>query len=87
MVFLSLPENHPTLNGLVQWGPINWRGHVTPKIRLAGQWLERAGFKPGSRVEIQASQPGTLTLKFLPENDNNSHQPHSATLQIQGGLL
>jgi hypothetical protein len=22
--FLSLPENHPTLNGLVQRGPINW---------------------------------------------------------------
>jgi len=23
-----------------------FRGKVTPKIRVAGQWLERAGFKP-----------------------------------------
>jgi len=42
-----------------------WRGKVSPKIRLAGQWLERAGFKPGCRVEVQISQPGTLTLRFL----------------------
>jgi hypothetical protein len=40
-------------------------GKVTPKIRLAGQWLERAGFKPEHRVEVQISQPGTLTLRFL----------------------
>ena len=64
-----------------------WRGKVTPKIRLAGQWLERAGFKPGNRVEIEMPGPGMLTLKFLPEHDDNSHQAHSATLQIQGGLL
>jgi hypothetical protein len=42
-----------------------WRGQVSPKIRLAGQWLERAGFKPGSRVEIIISEPGTLTLRFI----------------------
>jgi hypothetical protein len=56
-------------------------------IRLTGQWLERAGFKPGNRVEIKISQPGTLTLKFLPEHDNNSLQPHSATLVAVGGKL
>ncbi len=64
-----------------------WRGKVTPKIRLAGQWLERAGFKPGNRVTIQISGQGTLTLKFVAEHDNNSFQPHSATLRISGGLL
>jgi len=42
-----------------------WRGQVSPIIRLAGQWLERAGFKPGSRVEVQISEPGTLTLRFV----------------------
>jgi hypothetical protein len=42
-----------------------WRGQVRPKIRLAGQWLERAGFKPGHRVEVHINQPGTLTLRFL----------------------
>ena len=41
-----------------------WRGQVSPKIRLTGQWLERAGFKPGHRVEVQISQPGLMTLRF-----------------------
>jgi len=41
-----------------------WRGKVTPKIRLAGQWLERAGFKPGNRVVVQVSGQGTLTLQI-----------------------
>jgi len=64
-----------------------WRGPVIPKIRLAGQWLERAGFLPGNRVEIIVSEPGTLTLKFLPEHNNNAIQTHSATLPILGDLL
>ena len=38
---------------------------ITPKIRLSGRWLERAGFKPGHRVEIYLDQPGNLTLRFL----------------------
>ena len=38
---------------------------VSPKIRLCGRWLERAGFKPGHRVQVQVSQPGVLTLRFL----------------------
>jgi type I toxin-antitoxin system toxin SymE len=42
-----------------------WRGTVSPKIRLSGHWLERAGFKPGNRVLVQASEPGILTLRFL----------------------
>jgi hypothetical protein len=40
-------------------------GPVIPKIRLAGQWLERAGFKPGNRVEIQISGQGMMTLRFV----------------------
>jgi hypothetical protein len=42
-----------------------WRGKVTPKIRLTGQWLERAGFKPGHRVEVCMDEPGKLTLRFV----------------------
>ena len=42
-----------------------WRGKVTPKIRLTGQWLERAGFKPGNRVEIRMTEQGTLTLRIV----------------------
>ncbi len=48
-----------------------WRGGVTPKIRLAGQWLERAGFKPEHRVEVQISEPGVLTLRFVNQTDKD----------------
>ena len=48
-----------------------WRGKITPKIRLTGQWLEQAGFKPGHRVEVQLHEPGTLTLRFLNQTDEN----------------
>lgn len=64
-----------------------WRGKVTPKIRLTGQWLEQAGFKPGNRVEIQLSGQGTLTLKFLPIPDKSSLQGKSAAMQNQEDLL
>jgi hypothetical protein len=40
-------------------------GKIIPRIRIAGQWLEQAGFKPGHRVEIHVEQPGNLTLRFL----------------------
>jgi len=40
-------------------------GKIIPRIRIAGQWLEQAGFKPGHRVEIRFDQPGNLTLCFL----------------------
>ncbi len=46
---------------------------VKPKIRLSGKWLERAGFKPGHRVEVRFDQPGSLTLRFL-------EQPQGVTL-------
>jgi len=39
-------------------------GKIIPRIRIAGQWLEQAGFKPGHRVEIHFDQPGNLTLRF-----------------------
>lgn len=42
-----------------------FRRKITPKIRLNGQWLERAGFRPGHRVQVCFEQPGTLTLRFL----------------------
>ena len=43
----------------------DFAGHqVKPRIRLGGQWLEKAGFKPGHRVEISSSKPGELSLQF-----------------------
>ena len=46
---------------------------IKPRIRLSGQWLEKAGFKPGHRVEISSSKPGELSLQFkeeYPKSDN-----------------
>ena len=40
---------------------------IKPRIRLSGQWLENAGFKPGHRVEISSSKPGELSLQFKEE--------------------
>lgn len=40
---------------------------IKPRIRLSGQWLEQAGFKPGHRVEISLSKPGELSLQFKEE--------------------
>ena len=39
-------------------------GKIKPRIRLTGQWLEQAGFKPGHRVEISYSKAGELVLQF-----------------------
>ena len=41
------------------------KGEVVPKIRLCGQWLERAGFMPGQRVEVVVNYPGALTLHVI----------------------
>ncbi len=39
---------------------------VTPKIRLAGRWLEKAGFPPGRRVTVELTETGCLTLRVVP---------------------
>jgi hypothetical protein len=45
---------------------------IKPRIRLCGQWLEEAGFKPGHRVEISSMKPGELSLQFREEcSDGN----------------
>jgi cell division inhibitor SulA len=40
-----------------------WRGVIKPKIRLMGRWLERAGFKPGNRVQVTSVAPGVIELR------------------------
>jgi hypothetical protein len=64
-----------------------WRGKVTPKIRLGGQWLERAGFKPDHRVEVQISQPGTLTLRFLEQSSPSAMQTTPETNTVCPDIL
>ncbi len=40
-----------------------WRGLIKPKIRLTGRWLEQAGFKPGSHVQVISVAPGVIELR------------------------
>lgn len=35
-----------------------------PALRLAGKWLLAAGFAPGARVVVDASQPGRLVISL-----------------------
>jgi len=49
-----------------------WCGKVNPRIRLTGQWLERAGFKPGQRVEVRRTEPGTLSVRFIESHVSDS---------------
>jgi hypothetical protein len=55
---------------------------IKPRIRLAGYWLEHAGFKPGHRVEIHSSKTGELTLQFKDQSPavdfGNSSEWHLA---------
>lgn len=40
-----------------------WRGLLKPRIRLTGRWLEQAGFKPGSHVQVICVAPGVIELR------------------------
>src|ERR1043166_7175883 len=40
-----------------------WKGPMKPKIRLMGRWLERAGFRPGHRVQVKCIAPGVIELR------------------------
>jgi len=39
--------------------------HIPVRIRLQGKWLERAGFAPGTRVEVTV-EAGKLTIESKP---------------------
>jgi hypothetical protein len=39
-----------------------WYGRIKPKIRLRGNWLDRAGFKPGARVTVRCMTYGIIEL-------------------------
>jgi len=39
-----------------------WKG-IKPKIRLMGRWLERAGFRPDTRVQVRCMAHGVIELR------------------------
>jgi hypothetical protein len=58
------PSEHPSLRSLkIEEEGDGFRGRVKPKIRLMGHWLERAGFKPGTRVSVRCLASGVIELR------------------------
>lgn len=47
----------------------SWKGLIKPRIRLMGRWLEQAGFKPGSCVQVTCVAPGMIELRASPAKD------------------
>jgi hypothetical protein len=41
----------------------HWAEKIKPRIRLRGNWLERAGFKPGDRVNVACVAAGIIELR------------------------
>jgi len=63
------PEKHdnradgkPTRTLKIEADGDPWFGNIKPKIRLRGNWLDRAGFKPGTRVSVTCIAPGIIEL-------------------------
>ena len=53
-----------------------WRGLIKPKIRLIGRRLERAGFRPGNRVQVTCIAPGVIELRSTDTSTmNETEQP------------
>jgi len=57
------PHPHPVRTLKIEADGDVWKGLIKPKIRLMGRWLERAGFKPGDRVNVACVAPGVIELR------------------------
>lgn len=57
-----------------------FRGRIKPKIRLMGHWLERAGFKPGTRVSVRCLGSGVIELRSETSKMNEQNQASSDEL-------
>ena len=44
-----------------------WRGDTISRIRLKGKWLDKAGFPPNTRVEVNNTQHGVLLISIVEE--------------------
>ncbi len=60
---IELPTSDRTLK--IEETGDSWRGLIKPKIRLMGRWLEKAGFKPGTRVQVVCVAPGVIELRSV----------------------
>ena len=78
MVFLSLPENHPILNGLVQRVPINSAGNFRKRISIERIGSRERLLKIGKTVAIGIAtrRQTARAVKLFP------HIAHAVRVQI-----
>lgn len=57
-----------------------FRGRIKPKLRLVGHWLERAGFKPGTRVSVRCLGSGVIELRSETSGVNEGKKTSSDEL-------
>ena len=55
-----------------------WKGLIKPKIRLVGNWLERAGFQPGTHVHVTCVAPGVIELRSPEKSSADQAKPTSS---------
>jgi hypothetical protein len=72
-----LREESPTRKLKIESDGDSWKGLIKPKIRLTGRWLERAGFSPGSHVQVVCVAPGFIELRS--PDPNHSTPPVNAS--------
>ena len=61
---LQRTDPHPPVRTLkIEADGDAWKGVLKAKIRLMGRWLERAGFKAGTRVSVTCLAPGIIELR------------------------
>ena len=58
------PAMRPRIPKVEETGDF-YASKVKSRIRLSGRWLERAGFKPGHRVQVDWIKDGVLSLRFI----------------------
>lgn len=57
------PSSHHTRILKIEEDGDSWLGKTKPKIRLKGNWLARAGFNHGQRVEVKFIAIGVIELR------------------------
>jgi hypothetical protein len=63
-----------------------WRGKVFAGIRLRGRWLLNAGFRPGQRVSVWVTSPGSLQLRVVPESlitESRASEPDQSPVALE----
>jgi len=75
---LQVESNRHRRRLKVEADGMSWTRPRKPKIRLMGRWLEKAGFKPGTHVDIICVAPGIMELRS--SHAANEKSPEQITL-------